>query len=78
MAGLDHITFDPGIMGGRACVRGMRITVSLVLKLVASGMTTLEILKEYPTLQAEDIHQCLQYAACLADEEIHPVTPSRP
>lgn len=73
----DRITFDPQIMGGRACVRGMRITVSLVVNLVANGMTSLEIIKEYPALDAEDIKQALQYAASLASEEIRPLMRSR-
>jgi uncharacterized protein (DUF433 family) len=63
---LDRITFDAKIMGGRACVRGMRIPVSLVLNLVANGMTTEEICREYPDLEGEDIRQALQYAALLA------------
>jgi uncharacterized protein (DUF433 family) len=64
----NHITFDPRIMGGRACIRGMRITVSLIVNLVANGMTTNEILQEYPDLEAEDISQALQYAAFLTNE----------
>lgn len=67
----ERITFDRQIMGGRACIRGMRITVSLVLKLVANGMSTEEILEEYPDLEAEDIQACLWYAAFLASEEVH-------
>jgi uncharacterized protein (DUF433 family) len=67
----ERITFDSQIMGGRACIRGMRITVSLVLKLVANGMSTEEILEEYPDLEAEDIQACLWYAAFLASEEVH-------
>jgi uncharacterized protein (DUF433 family) len=67
----ERITFDPQIMGGRACIRGMRITVSLVFKLVANGMSTEEILEAYPYLEAEDIQACLWYAAFLASEEIH-------
>ena len=67
----DRITSDPNIMNGKACVRGMRITVSLVLNLVANGMDKTEILKEYPALEAEDIDQCLQYAAYLAEEELY-------
>ena len=70
----DRITFDPTVMGGRACIRGLRLTVSLVVNLVANGMTTDEILTEYPDLEAEDIRQALQYAATLANEEIHPLT----
>ncbi len=51
----DRITFDPEVMGGRACIRGIRMTVSLIVNLVANGLTVDEILKEYPGLQAEDI-----------------------
>jgi uncharacterized protein (DUF433 family) len=74
----DRITFDPQIMGGRACIRGMRITVSLLVNLVANGMTTDQILREYPDLEEEDIKQALQYAASLASEEIHPLSGSHP
>ncbi|MCL4852972.1 MAG: DUF433 domain-containing protein [Bryobacteraceae bacterium] len=63
-------------MGGRACIRGLRITVSLVVNLVANGMSTAEILKEYPDLEAEDIQQALVYAAALANEEFHPFAPA--
>ena len=68
---LNRITFDPNIMGGQACVRGMRIPVSLVLNLVANGMTFNRITDEYPDLQEDDIKECLQYAALLAREETH-------
>lgn len=67
---LDRITFDPQIMGGRATIRGMRITVSLVLNLVANGMTTEEILAAYPYLETEDIQQALRYGAWLAEEQV--------
>ena len=70
----DRITFNPEILGGRACIRGLRITVSLIVNLVANGMSTEDILKEYPALEEEDIRQALQYAAALANEEIHPLT----
>lgn len=73
----DRITFDPQMMGGRACIRGMRITVALVVNLVANGMTTDQILAEYPDLQADDIREALKYAASLANEEVHPLTGSR-
>lgn len=66
----DRITFDPAVMGGRACVRGMRMTVSLVVNLVANGMSTEDIIREYPELEGEDVRQCLQYASALANEEI--------
>ena len=68
----ERITFDPRVMGGRACIRGMRITVSLIVNLVANGMTTDEILTEYPDLEADDVREALQYAASLASEEVHP------
>jgi len=71
-----RITFNPGVMGGRACIRGMRLTVSLIVNLVANGMTTGEILAEYPDLEAEDIREALQYAASLASEEVHPFSVS--
>jgi uncharacterized protein (DUF433 family) len=73
MIGFDRITFDPSVMGGRACIRGMRITISLVLNLVANGMTPPEILEAYPYLEAEDIRQALQYAAWLAEEQVYPL-----
>jgi uncharacterized protein (DUF433 family) len=69
----ERITFDPRIMGGRACIRGMRITVSHVVNLVANGMTAEEIGREYPDLEPEDIRQALQYAASLAGDEIYPL-----
>ena len=70
MLGFDRITFDPQIMGGQACIRGMRITVALVVNLVANGMTREEILQAYPYLESEDITQALQYAAWLAQERV--------
>jgi uncharacterized protein (DUF433 family) len=66
----DRITFDTATMGGRACIRGMRITVALVVNLVANGMSTDDIIREYPELESEDIRQALQYASALANEEI--------
>jgi uncharacterized protein (DUF433 family) len=67
---LDRITFDDQIMGGRACVRGMRIPVSVVLKMLAGGMTAEQILADYPDLERADVDQCIQYAALLADEQL--------
>ena len=66
----NRITFDSNVMGGRACIRGMRVTVSLILNLVANKMTAAEIIKEYPYLEDEDVTQALQYAAWLADETV--------
>lgn len=68
---IDRITFDKNIMAGRACIRGMRIPVSLIVNLVANGMSEKEILSEYPDLEPDDINQALQYAAWLASEEVH-------
>jgi uncharacterized protein (DUF433 family) len=66
----DKITFSPNVMGGRACIRGMRITVSLVVNLVANGMSTDEIVREYPDLEPDDVRQALSYASALANEEV--------
>ena len=74
---LDRITFDPKVMGGRACIRGMRITVAHIVNMVANVMATEEIIKEYPDLQAEDVRQSLQYAAFLTREEVYPTAGSR-
>jgi uncharacterized protein (DUF433 family) len=78
MLGFDRITFDSHVMGGRACIRGMRIAVSLVVNLVANGMTITEIIDAYPYLEPEDIRQALHYAAWLAEETVHPLEPVHP
>ncbi len=72
MLGYDRITFDPNVMGGRACVRGMRVTVSLIVNLVANGNSVDEIIEDYPCLEPEDIRQALQYVAWLAEENVYP------
>jgi uncharacterized protein (DUF433 family) len=66
----DRITFDPKIMGGRACIRGMRIPVSVVVGQIAHGAAWDEILQGYPDLEREDIQQALEYAAWLTREEV--------
>lgn len=68
----DRISFDPRVMGGRACVRGTRVTVATIVGLVADGMTVEEILADYPYLTAEDVRAALAYAAWLAREEVIP------
>jgi uncharacterized protein (DUF433 family) len=70
MRELDRITFDINIMGGRACIRGMRVTVSLILNFVADGMSMDEIIDAYPYIEEEDIRQALRYAAWLAEETV--------
>jgi len=72
MLGFDRITFDPRIMAGQACIRGMRIPVSLVVNLVANGKQVEEILEKYPDLEPEDIRQSLLYAAWLTQERVYP------
>jgi len=66
----DRITFDPAIMGGRACIRGMRIQVSVIVGQLAHGAMTEEVLKDYPDLDREDVRQALEYAAWLTQEEV--------
>jgi len=78
MLGFDRITFDPDVLGGKACVRGMRISVSLVMNLVANGMTVEEIGAEYPDLEPEDVRQCLRYAAWTTDEKVYPTATGAP
>jgi uncharacterized protein (DUF433 family) len=68
----DRITFDSQIMGGRACIRGMRIPVSVIVGQIAHGATTEELPGDYPDLVPEDIRQALRYAAWLAQEQVHP------
>jgi uncharacterized protein (DUF433 family) len=77
MLGFDRITFDPDILGGKACIRGMRISVSLIINLVANGMTVEEILEEYPDLEAKDIQQALRYAAWATEDIVHIPTEAR-
>ena len=68
MKGLDRITVSTSVMGGKPCIRGMRVTVGTIVGLVASGKTTEEILFVYPYLEAEDILQALSYAAWRSEE----------
>jgi uncharacterized protein (DUF433 family) len=70
MAPFDRITFDAQIMGGRACVRGMRIPVSVIVAQVANGASVEEILAGYPELEPADIQQALQYAAWLTQDQV--------
>jgi len=65
---LDRITQQPEVMGGKACIRGMRVTVGMVVGQVGAGHTVDEILGDYPYLEREDIMQALRYAAWRAEE----------
>lgn len=69
MKKLERITIDPEICMGQPTIRGMRITVSVILKQIASGMTKEAILKAYPELEEDDIIQALEYAAWLSSEK---------
>ncbi|MBM4155874.1 MAG: DUF433 domain-containing protein [Lentisphaerae bacterium] len=68
MRTLDRITFNPEVMGGKPCVRGMRVTVGMLVGLIASGKTEAEILALYPYIEPDDITQALKYAAWRAEE----------
>jgi uncharacterized protein (DUF433 family) len=67
----NRITFDPQIMGGRACIRGMRIPVSVIVGQIAHGAPFEEILEGYPDLEKEDIQQAIEYAAWLTQEQVY-------
>ena len=64
----ERITFQPGLMGGKPTIRGMRVTVGTVVGLVAAGKSVAEILEAYPYLEEEDVRQALVYAAWRASE----------
>ncbi|MFP4030211.1 MAG: DUF433 domain-containing protein [Desulfococcaceae bacterium] len=65
---IDRITIDPNVMGGKPCIRGMRITVGAITGLVASGVSFREILELYPQLEEEDVKAALSYATWRAEE----------
>jgi uncharacterized protein (DUF433 family) len=73
---LTRITADPEVMGGRPCIRGMRVTVGTVVGLVAAGHDREEILRLYPYLEVEDIQEALAYAAWRSDEFEVPISSS--
>jgi uncharacterized protein (DUF433 family) len=64
----DRITIDPTVMGGKPCIRGMRVTVGMIVGMLAEGHSAGEILELYPYLEAEDIAQALSYAALRSEE----------
>jgi uncharacterized protein (DUF433 family) len=76
MKELTRITFDPGVMGGKPCIRGMRVTVGMIVGLVATGHTKEDILELYPYLEPEDIDESLTYAAWRVEEIDVPVHPA--
>ena len=68
MRDFDRITQDPAVMGGKACVRGTRVTVGMILNQLAAGQTADEIVADFPYLEREDVAQALRYAAWLSEE----------
>ncbi len=68
METLKRITFDPQVMGGKPCIRGMRVTVGTIVGLIASGQTIKEVLEAYPYLEGDDVYKALSYAAWRAEE----------
>jgi uncharacterized protein (DUF433 family) len=73
MHNLTRITFNPEVMGGKPCIRGMRVTVGTIVGLIGAGKTIDEVLQEYPYLEQEDVLQALSYAAWRADEREVPI-----
>jgi uncharacterized protein (DUF433 family) len=68
MESLDRITQQPGVMGGKACIRGMRVTVGMVVGQIGAGKSIDQILTDYPYLEREDILQAIRYAAWRSEE----------
>jgi uncharacterized protein (DUF433 family) len=68
MIGFDRITVDPHVCLGRPTIRGMRITVSVIFKMIAGGHTIANVLEAYPELAEEDVRQAIDYSALLASE----------
>ena len=73
METLTRITLDPDVMGGKACIRGLRVTVGTVVGLLAAGRSPDEILEAYPYLEREDIDEALAYAAWTVEEREVPL-----
>jgi uncharacterized protein (DUF433 family) len=74
MEKLDHITINPNICLGQATLRGMRITVTVVLKMLAGGKSVEDVLRAYPELEAEDVQQAMRYAAWVVSDQMPSVS----
>lgn len=74
----DRISIDPDICHGQACVKGTRIPVYQIVRMLANGDTIDDLLKEYPSLSKEDISACLDYTASLAEEHVSPIEEIQP
>ncbi len=71
MEKLDRITINPNVCLGQPTIRGMRITISVILKMLANGKSTQDVLKAYPELEPEDVRQAMQYAAWIVSDQVH-------
>lgn len=69
----DRITHDAGVMGGKACIRGMRVTVAMIIGQLGAGVSIERLLEAYPYLERDDVLQALMYAASLAEEREAPI-----
>lgn len=69
----ERISVDPNICHGQVCIKGTRIPVHQVIRMLANGDKIEELLEDYPFLKGEDIYACLEYAASLAEEQITPI-----
>lgn len=69
----ERISIDPKVCHGQACIKGTRVPVHQIIRMLANGDTIEELLKEYPSLEREDILACLDYAASLAEEQVTPI-----
>ena len=70
----DRITQNPAVMGGKPCIRGMRVTVGMIVGQIGDGVSSEELLSDYPYLEKEDIMQALRYATSFLPIDIHPQT----
>jgi uncharacterized protein (DUF433 family) len=68
-ARFDRITVDPGVLGGKPCIRGLRLSVGMIVQMIAAGKSVDEVASEYPYLEVEDVRQALGYSAALAENE---------
>jgi uncharacterized protein (DUF433 family) len=73
MITLDRISVDPNICLGQPTIRGLRITVSVILKMLAGGKSIDEVMAAYPELEADDVRQAMQYAAWVVSEQVYPL-----
>jgi uncharacterized protein (DUF433 family) len=69
----ERISIDPKVCHGEACIKGTRIPVHLIVRMLANGDTIEELLEDYPSLECKDILACLDYAAALAEEQVTPI-----